>query len=374
MKIFFYCSPFISPEEARYQDLAVSLAEGLKQIGVDVYANTNYWQSLPENNKYLFKHESSVKPQNCDVIVMNHHWFLNGGRIPNDLFRQDRKYVTVYLDGTDDKNKSYSFNSEFRKFDLILKTHYSSKSEYPSNFYPWAFGLSQRMLKELKCVSLYTSRMQNISVSFRYNNNNCHSVRNIIPKLFLPKIKTIFPVDQIRDLGKIPSEPYENLMWNQTGRRHYSEYYKRLQKTSACAAFGGYFVSTLPRNPNNLESRLLRKIIGKLGLHSYRVIQWDSWRFWESLLAGCITFHLDFDKYGFVLPVNPRNYQHYIGVDLQDIDSIIIYLSSDPKILADISTQGRKWALENYRPEAVAMRFLKIVEHTKLGVAPVGMS
>jgi hypothetical protein len=156
-------------------------------------------------------------------------------------------------------------------------------------------------------------------------------------------------------------------MWEQTGRRHYPNYYQRLQQTTACAAFGGYFLATYPKNPASFGSRLFRKLIANLGWHSDRVLQWDSWRFWESLAAGCLTFQLDFNKYGMVLPVMPQNWQHYIGVDLEDVDALMNKLAKDRDFWSEIANQGRNWAIANYSPKAVAQRFLQIIAKRQPG-------
>jgi hypothetical protein len=37
------------------------------------------------------------------------------------------------------------------------------------------------------------------------------------------------------------------------------------------------------------------------------IARWESWRFWESLASGCATVALDFEEYGLVLPVIPKN-------------------------------------------------------------------
>ncbi len=91
------------------------------------------------------------------------------------------------------------------------------------------------------------------------------------------------------------------------------------------------------------------------------IIQFDSWRFWESLAAGCLTFHFDFEKYGMTLPVMPENRVHYIGVDLNNIDETIGFIEQNPDRLAEIAANGRKWALEHYSPRPTAQRFLDAV-------------
>jgi len=49
------------------------------------------------------------------------------------------------------------------------------------------------------------------------------------------------------------------------------------------------FVPPWPQDPGNLTSRTIKRIISKLELKSNRIVDWDSWRFWESLVAGCVS-------------------------------------------------------------------------------------
>jgi hypothetical protein len=97
---------------------------------------------------------------------------------------------------------------------------------------------------------------------------------------------------------------------------------------------------------------------------------WDSWRFWESLAAGCVTFHIDFDKYGAVLPVMPKNGQHYIGIDLDKLEDIVRRIATNPEILERISISGRQWAMENYGPIPTAVRFLNRISGNPSQIDP----
>jgi hypothetical protein len=88
------------------------------------------------------------------------------------------------------------------------------------------------------------------------------------------------------------------------------------------------------------------------------IIRWDSWRWWESLAAGCLTFHLDFERYGFHLPVMPRAWEHYVPIDLADPKGTVDRLMAERPRWAAIAASGRTWARTHYGPEAVARRFL----------------
>ncbi|MGV3464691.1 MAG: hypothetical protein ACO1OT_05295, partial [Heyndrickxia sp.] len=98
-------------------------------------------------------------------------------------------------------------------------------------------------------------------------------------------------------------------------------------------------------------------IISKIAGKKNRIIQWDSWRFWESLCAACIPIHVDLEKYGVELPIMPNNWQHYIGIDLDNLNRDIERIAQDPSVKS-IGLQGRKWMIVNYSPKTSAQRIL----------------
>jgi hypothetical protein len=363
-KVFFFTtsSEWNSKKErgAWFQDLIVNLAEGFKELGVQYYSSNNYWRLYPDSDQYLIQHRSDVMPNDCDIVILERQWFEENGCLPKDLFNPSRKYITVYLDCADGITTS-SWLPEFRQFDFIFKTHYIKRFKYPSNIYPWAFGLSNRVLKELIEFKEPIDKNGKILANFRHN-KHAHSVRKYIEKKFISKIGELFPIDStIDDISIPPSDPYHHLRWMQTGRRHYPSYYKRLQESTACAAFGGFFLAPKLTDFNPRLSYYSSRVVDKLGVKTNRIVQWDSWRFWESLAAGCVTFHLDFQKYGFVLPTPPINWEHYIGIDLDNIHVSLEKIREQPELVERISIQGRNWAIQNYSPEAVSKRFLETV-------------
>jgi hypothetical protein len=89
-----------------------------------------------------------------------------------------------------------------------------------------------------------------------------------------------------------------------------------------------------------------------------RIVQWDSWRFWESLAAGCAVFNIDLDRYGALLPVMPEKDRHYFGVNLDRPGDLIDRIAGEPGALERVAAEGRRWAVANYSPAAMARRFL----------------
>ncbi|WP_287525066.1 hypothetical protein [Okeania sp. SIO2C2] len=369
--VYFY----LSHEEA-YEHLMINIADGLKLLRVPFYANFNYWKTGLDSESYLFNYDSSVNHWDCSVVVLSNHWFENHQRIPEDFFDSKRKYFTVYLDDTDGHSLLlYDLNPTLmNNFDIVLRTGCNNFVQHPNNLYPWFFGISNLILKSTQQVSKFEQRRPKLLINYRVKHDTLllfgidasleipgiqrtdyikddkwveytvnFPLRKIADERFYPVIKNILKLDfSSENFDTSPEDNYHYLLWQQTGQRHHPLYYQRLTKSLACAAFGGCIV------PDNNGQ-------------NFHAEWWDSWRFWESLAAGCVTFHIDFDKYGVNLPVMPENWKHYIGIDLDNIQATVDRLVEEPEILESISIVGRKWAIENYSPVPTALRFLEIV-------------
>ena len=138
------------------------------------------------------------------------------------------------------------------------------------------------------------------------------------------------------------------------------DYLAALIDAQVCLAYGGDFYTPLMENP------WFRKNGPKLAdIHTFErldapalVMRWDSWRFWESLTAGCVTVHLDFAKYGFALPVMPEPWVHYAPIDLDDMAGSVEQLMGRRKDWDDIGEQGRAWTIAHSAPKPTATRML----------------
>lgn len=360
-KIYFYCDPKKEiPEGKKLQHLLICLAEGFSELGIPFFSNVDYWQESPEKQEYLFRHNPEITPDDCSIVILQNNWFTDIHPLPENLFHPNRKYVTVYLD-SEDSDRTYAMRPEFRQFDFIFRNHFNRKLNYGSNFYPWPFGLTKRIVRELNEVPDFQERKRQLLINFRHWKGG-HPVRNISCSQLMPRLEKILPINNhIDQPDDHPVDPYHHLHWVQMGGRHNPSYYKRLKDSAACACFGGFFVPPCPKNPGSLISRGGRRILSDLKLKSNVIVQWDSWRLWESLAAGCTTFHVDFEKYGFDLPVMPENWRHYIGIDLDNVQEAVDRIANEPEILQKVATEGRLWVLENYTPLPTALRFLEII-------------
>jgi hypothetical protein len=74
---------------------------------------------------------------------------------------------------------------------------------------------------------------------------------------------------------------------------------------------------------------------------------------------------LDFDKYGFDLPVKPVAWEHYVPIDLDDIAGSVARMLDREKEWPAIAEQGRAWAIAHYAPQPTAARVLAdMLRHT----------
>ena len=378
-KIYFYCCP----EPDNLQDDIIIIAEGLRALGIPYYASADYWLQSTAPDDYLFRHTPEVSPDDCDIVVLPYTWFnwvlLSlpapvRRPFPPGLFKPGRRYRTVYMD-TNDGLRTVSWGAEFRQFDVIFRTKLNQRMWRPANLRPWVLGLSNRMLRMTGGGPPFAQRQRRLLVNFGASHNYPHTARIRAHEKFDPVIRPLLALDGTRDdLSQAPADPYDRLMWEQTNHRHSRSYYERLKQSQAVSCFCGELIPPMPwRDPSQYlvggkKAKLklkLFKFLGRFDPRPERIVQWDSWRFWESLAAGCVAFNLDLPHYGVSLPVMPENWRHYIGVDLANPAPVAARIADDPGCLERIAANGRVWALAHYSPAPMAARFLR-----ELGFTP----
>jgi hypothetical protein len=377
LRVYIYCRD----EPGNLQEDVIALTEGLLELGIPVHANCNYWLKSTESGDYLLRHDPEIGPDDCDVVIVSYtwpHWIkmntfdLVRRPLPEGLFKRGRKYTTVYMDNHDG-HRTVSWEEEYRQFDVILRSKLNRRTWHPSNMFSWAYGLNNRILDATSNALPFAARRKVLLVNFGASHPFPHGARDLAASLFEPRIKEMFPLDQTKDdLKKRPAALYDALMWEQTGNRYSAAYYERLKSSQAVACFCGELIPPMPfRNPEcylvgGNKAKLLRffyELLGRFDPRSPRSVQWDSFRFWEALAAGCTAFNLDLEHYGVELPVMPENWKHYIGVDLDRIDEVVERLLAEPSLLESAGKAGRIWALENYSQKVVAQRMLVIAGH-----------
>lgn len=371
---------FFIAEHEMYNDAAIHLAEGLHEIGVPFSANRNFWQIEPDQSAYLFTTDPRIRPEDCAVVVLTTLWFhymepetfeIKGLDMPDGLVGSGRRNKLVLLDA-EDGYKTTSFEPLFRKFDIVFRTKMNRHTFNFPNMSPWILGFGQRIIKATSNTPSFARRKRCIVQNFGFTHKFTHGVRRVAADRFLNRVESHFALDCKHSLPNVaPNLPWDLLMWNQTVGKHNPDYYKQLCEAQCVACFCGDFAPGLPRDPSVLlvggnKARLLRLfyfILSRVLHISDRIIQWDSWRFWETLMSGSVAIHANLEKYGVDIPVMPVNWKHYIGLDFDNIDrDINRFLALDQEQLSRIGTCGREWALDNYSPSASAIRFLATIK------------
>lgn len=378
MKVYFYCLPPKAGRRPAYQFQLVYLAEGLQSLGVPIFANIDYWKI--ESDQYLFRHDPTVGPHDCDVAVISSIWRDYGGEFPPEIFAADRRFLTVCIDTFDGLFTS-TFEPASRGFDVILKQTIRGL-DYPGNVVSsWTFGLGQFVIDFLAEPKPWAERVPAMMVNFR----NLHPLRELAERRFLdrlPRPWQVDPVIETRDYAYRPEalgakQTYFDLAHVQSGQRHHPEYLRRLQAGWGVAAFGGYILPhrwwlasparerwsryVYRHSANGRLVEALRR--WNLTINDTRAVyQWDSWRLWEGWAAGAVVFHVDFDLYGIEMPVMPQNWVHYVGIDLRKPEQSLGRLQAmTADDLRRIALEGRQWALAHYSPLAVANRFVALL-------------
>ncbi len=371
--VYFYCRN----EPTNLQEDVIAIAEGLNALGIRHYVNTNYWLRSTAPDDFLLRHDPAVGPDDCDIVVVSYTWpswidaatyRVDRRPLPQGLFKAGRRYRTVYMD-SHDGYRTVSWEPEFRQFDLILRAKLNRRAWHPSNMRPWVLGLNERIMDATSGAAPFDAREKRMLVNFGASHPYPHGTREMAAKTFEPRMSSVMALDRTKDdLSQEPADAFEALMWRQTGRRFSRSYYERLKTSQAVACFCGDMIPAAPFDGADRylagggRARIRRAVyeaIDRLDPRPRRAIQWDSFRFWEALAAGCAAINIDLDCYGVSLPVMPVNWTHYIGIDFSRADDAVDRIAADPAILGRVAAAGRAWALEHYSPRALASRLLE---------------
>lgn len=310
--------------------LSLCLAEGLSALGIPVHANSCY--SEPEASDYGFRAADLSAIQEASIVVVDLDQL--DVQIAKGTLQHSLPFARYVLLSMNDNVASFTPPPEIPFF----CTHENRYYELPGLRIPWGFGCSSRVIEAVRPTG--APRTPRIVANFRPT--HAQSVRQALDLALVSPLKKSMQIDAaLSDPGR----------W---GAAHF----EKLRGSIACLAYGGYFAQDLHKTP------FLAGSLPPSPATFHRdtvVLRWDSWRFWESLAAGCATVHLDLNKYGCLLPEMPENGVHYIGIDLEDIPAAVAMLTGPRERLEAIGEQGRLWALQHYSPIAVARRFIKCV-------------
>jgi hypothetical protein len=360
--VYIHATPAGPPNRTCYQHTAVALAEGLTALGVPVFSNIDYWRLGPDSERTLLRRDPDVTPGDCSVVVATSAAFSFGEPVPPELERARGRAVLAFVDD-DDGVDTPCRHPPFDAYDVILRAQFNESLDHPPRTHPWAFGLTARILDAIGPeVPPLSARARTVVANFRVD----HQVR-ALARPVLARLPPALSLDEsMEGLDDVPTDPGDALAWAQTGRRHQPAYYRRLRNSFACAAFGGMF---LPRGSADRPRRrsIGRRLQNRLDPRPRALFQWDSWRLWEGLAAGCLVLHVDLGAHGARLPVMPEPWVHYAAVDLKRPEAAIERLRAEPELCERVAAAGRMWALDHYAPAPTASRLLEHVRRFRAG-------
>lgn len=315
---YFLLHPYEASNKANYQQTSILFAEGLTYTNIPFTANIDYYPDISGN--YLFK-KSRIMPTVQYIVTDRPEAF-----IPELTSYKDMGLKIIIFDTKDE----WVRNTSTAHVKLCYRYFMSTCQINVPLIRPLTFTVSKRLISQVRQSIDWSTRKSSIVWSHRVTN---HSVRNYVLNYY--KTNNI-KVDEYNDNFSIPTNLEELHWWNNTGRRHSIQYYDYLQDHKFIDAHGGYF--------KKADS----------------ICQWDSWKFWEGFICGCVVISADLDYYKIKLPYPLIPYKHYIPIRYDTIDSSYrkLFAMSDND-LALIAKEGQDYVLKYYNPEHMCKYFLE---------------
>jgi hypothetical protein len=266
-----------SPERVPTHN-AGCLIEGLMELGVPVSTNA----------ERVTSREASMPLKGVDLATLRAPMYQGRAAYVIDITHTNTFVPVSGLKGTRTAYLTTSDTSLFCKAPddvLLFATHESRRARMGVRRVALGFGLSRSTIAATAAQTPFERRQRRALRNFRATLNQ--SVRALLDVSFVPALERRIAVDQTDHAG--------------------NAYLPALLDSQVCPAYGGDFFAALQTNaylakaqPQVVENHRFQ-VLNAPAL----VMRWDSWRFWESLAAGCLTVHLDFDSCGFSLPVMP---------------------------------------------------------------------
>jgi len=324
---------FLFPRPPGTPHLSICIAEGLEELGIPFFADNDvYAKPYDPNSAYLFR-QATCQPADAALVVAD---VVVGGNI-------DINPVLGFLRALNHRAAILCMSDPIVMYDFPIDipsfvTH-ESKNVRPDGWrIPWVFGLNRDTLTKIDAAKRASNaRFPAFVRDFRPS--KYQAVRQVLDLTFVKPLSRHFQIDRRLD----------------DGGRFVPAHYERLLSSFGCLAYGGDFFEDYLQNEYYRELAIKLPKVRDEGPH---VIRWDSWRLWESFAAGCATVMLDFEEYGFRMPIIPKAGVHYVGLKFDRLAETVEFMAADKERLLVIGEAGRAWALDHYSPKAVATRFI----------------
>lgn len=369
-----YC--FAHPHGDVYHDDLVYVGEGLEELGHNLYGNRNLWLRTPNASDWLVTHDPAVDYRDCDVVIIAGQYVeyisestfgVTKAELPSGLFEATRRFKTVLTD-IGDGWRTQAWEPWARSLDIILRTKLNCRSAYPANLKPWVLGVSQRVGIAAGQATPFQERARAVLDNFGFSHPYGHGVRKWARKNVYPGLRGQLAI-QFRHAPTVTAADGEwnALMNKQTKGKHNPAYYRDLRSYQVISCFCGDWYPSQPADAAVFSGgggrvairRLLYGALDRLSGAIPRLIQWDSWRFWETLACGAVALHFDLAKGGVSLPVMPEPGVHYLACDEKGRIPDEWLTSA---ALERIAAQGTAWAKGNYSPLKAAERMLSYIK------------
>ncbi len=321
---------FFSPESLLTHNSGC-IIEGLLDLGIKVRANTGEITSRDVSMPLVNADKAALIAQPSAgyaafVIDISH----TNAYVPLESLRGGRlAYLT---------NSDISLFCDVPEPFPLFAVHESKFAKKGGRRFPLAFGPSNGLIAATENRMPFEQRKLVALRNFRPTFSQ--SVRGLLDIAFVPHLQKHMAVDAS--------------VLNPT------DYLQSMMNAQLCLAYGGDFYTS--QSDNTLLASKHPEVFKVHTFASFKdkalVMRWDSWRFWESMMAGCVTVHLDFEKYGFDLPELPKPWVHYAPIHLDDLKGSVEALMQHQNQWPEIAAQGRNWAIEHYAPNPTAARFL----------------
>lgn len=319
------------------------LVQGFMELGVSIKSNINF-SSETIDSRGISTPFSTTKLPKVDKLDLNHvgpilvditHGFGDLELLQKLILKKDLLII----------NMSDSANfQDFPEGVKIATAHLNKFAKRSGRFFPMPFGLSNDLIELGARGNDFSKRLPKVIQNFKPSLSQ--GVRNFLA-LSLEELLT-----------------HKGYLYATSSSR--DNYVDLLQSHMFICAYGGELYRDLQvadkfgdNSFQNNPAYKFREI-----KQEYVVLRWDSWRFYEAAVFGCLPLQLDYVKYGFDMP-KPLSEDLYVKVDLKNINLTIDRLENlitNTKLYEETSCALRRWTLENYSPVALARYVLGLLD------------
>lgn len=373
VRVYFHLEPDVA-----YEDGAAYLAEGLVSLGVECFGTRNLWPNPKDSRPTIARAELGAHKWAAVFLTDNAYRYdsIDGeGRyhirynIPDTarLAAHAGQVVLINLRdghstlGEDDPNIARIFRAKFNE-----------RCAHSPRTTPYVLGVQHRVLAIPPRAPDSRENHRSVLDTFGFTHPYQHPTRRLFAERIAPLLESNKVPVVRRQTGSLqtpPEEPDAAHWWRLTAGKHNPGYYDLIRRHPLHACFCGEIVPSSPLDPSPLLlggnrarlHRVLRTTLDRITGRDGRLIQWDSWRFWETLALGSVPLMFDLEKLGIRLPVMPVNWRHYVGLDPRSPEVSVDELVDRWAELPRIAEAGRRWLLDHYVPVANARRVLHVL-------------